>query len=111
MLHLKAVEACLQAEGRAAINLKFIFEGEEGAVASTRTTASGLASASCCAADLAVISDTPMFAPGMPSIGYGLRGITYWQVDVEDPNSDLHRELRRGGGQSGRDPGAADRSH
>jgi acetylornithine deacetylase/succinyl-diaminopimelate desuccinylase-like protein len=89
MLHLKAVEALLRTEGGLPINLKFIFEGEEesGSVHLDEFLAS---QRELLTADLALISDTPMFAPGMPSICYGLRGNTYWQIDIEGPNSDLH---------------------
>ena len=41
-------------------------------------------------ADVLVISDSPMFDRGMPSICYGLRGLTYFQIDVRGTASDLH---------------------
>jgi acetylornithine deacetylase/succinyl-diaminopimelate desuccinylase-like protein len=31
-----------------------------------------------------------MFAPGEPSIVYGLRGLAYLQIDIQGPNRDLH---------------------
>ena len=40
--------------------------------------------------DAVVISDSSMFAPGQPSILSSLRGLTYLQLDVEGPSSDLH---------------------
>lgn len=42
------------------------------------------------ASDLALISDTPMFKKGMPSICYGLRGLAYFQLDLEGSKQDLH---------------------
>ena len=42
------------------------------------------------AADIAVISDSSQFAPGRPAITYGLKGITYFQVNLTGPNRDLH---------------------
>ena len=40
--------------------------------------------------DAAVISDSSMFAPGQPSILSSLRGLAYFQIDVEGPMCDLH---------------------
>jgi len=37
-----------------------------------------------------LISDTPMFDRGVPSICYGLRGLVYCQIDLKGSNSDLH---------------------
>ena len=41
-------------------------------------------------ADVVVISDTPMFDRGIPSICYGLRGLAYLQIDLRGTKSDLH---------------------
>ena len=41
-------------------------------------------------ADLVLISDSSMFAKGVPSICYGLRGLAYMQIDLVGPNRDLH---------------------
>ena len=42
------------------------------------------------AADVVVISDSPMFDRGIPSICYGLRGLAYFQIDLRGTKSDLH---------------------
>ena len=42
------------------------------------------------ACDGVVVSDGPMFAPGRPSIVYGLRGIAYGEIRVTGPDRDLH---------------------
>ena len=42
------------------------------------------------ACDCVVISDGGQFAPGMPAITYGLRGIAYYELRVTGPNRDLH---------------------
>jgi acetylornithine deacetylase/succinyl-diaminopimelate desuccinylase-like protein len=47
-------------------------------------------------ADVVVISDTSMFGRGQPAICYGLRGIAYWQVDLETATSDLHSGIYGG---------------
>ena len=41
-------------------------------------------------AEVVVISDSPMFDRGIPSICYGLRGLTYFQIDLRGSKSDLH---------------------
>ena len=41
-------------------------------------------------ADCVVISDSAMFAPGLPSILSSLRGLAYFQIDVQGPAQDLH---------------------
>src|SRR5436189_6249007 len=42
------------------------------------------------AADVVVISDSGMFARGVPSICYGLRGLVYFQIDLRGSSTDLH---------------------
>jgi len=37
-----------------------------------------------------IISDTPMLKKGIPSICYGLRGLSYMEIDVIGPFQDLH---------------------
>jgi acetylornithine deacetylase/succinyl-diaminopimelate desuccinylase-like protein len=41
-------------------------------------------------ADVVVISDSGMFARGVPSICYGLRGLVYFQLDLRGSSTDLH---------------------
>ncbi|HEY6099241.1 MAG TPA: dipeptidase, partial [Anaeromyxobacter sp.] len=87
-LHLKAFEAWRRAGGPP-VNVKMIFEGEEE-VGSVHLGAFLERERDRLAADAVVVSDSPMFAKGVPSICYGLRGIAYMQVDVEGPAMDLH---------------------
>ena len=42
------------------------------------------------ACDTVVISDTGMFAPGLPSLLFSLRGLAYFEIHVQGPSSDLH---------------------
>ena len=42
------------------------------------------------ACDFAVISDTSQFAPGIPAITYGLKGLAYFELLVQGANRDLH---------------------
>ena len=89
LLHMKAVEAHLQAEGKLPINIKFLVEGEEE-VGSKNLVPLIKDNLEKLKADLILISDSSMFAKGMPSICYGLRGISYFELRVKGTNGDLH---------------------
>ena len=88
-MHFKAVEAHLKQNGRLPLNIKFILEGEEE-VGSAHLDDFVRAHRSELAADVVVISDSPMFARGVPSMCYGLRGLVYCQIDLRGSSTDLH---------------------
>jgi acetylornithine deacetylase/succinyl-diaminopimelate desuccinylase-like protein len=88
-LHLKAVEALLAAEGAIPANVVFVVEGEEE-IGSPHLAAFLKEHAARLACDAVLVSDTTMFAPGLPSITTGLRGLAYMEVRVQGPASDLH---------------------
>lgn len=87
--HLMAVEAWMKNEGRLPINVKFIVEGEEE-IGSLHLESFLAEHQTLLQADVVVISDTPMLDRGVPSICYGLRGLTYMEIEVEGPTMDLH---------------------
>ncbi|MEP7064576.1 MAG: dipeptidase [Gemmatimonadota bacterium] len=87
--HMKALEAHLGARGKLPVNIVVLAEGEEE-VGSDNLEAFVTANAKRLACDYVVISDSSMFAPGMPSILSSLRGLAYFQIDLEGPTSDLH---------------------
>jgi acetylornithine deacetylase/succinyl-diaminopimelate desuccinylase-like protein len=37
-----------------------------------------------------LISDTDLYAEGVPTITYGLRGLVYFNIDITGPDRDLH---------------------
>jgi acetylornithine deacetylase/succinyl-diaminopimelate desuccinylase-like protein len=88
-MHLKAVEAHLKQAGRLPLNIKFILEGEEE-VGSEHLDDFVRAHKDELKADVVVISDSAMFARGVPSICYGLRGLVYFQIDLRGSSTDLH---------------------
>ena len=88
-MHLKVVEGYLRDGGSLPMNLKFLLEGEEES-GSEHLDRFIEEHAGLLWADVAVISDTAMFAKGVPSITYGLRGMSYLQLDVRGPAVDLH---------------------
>ncbi len=87
--HVKAVEAYLQTVGELPVNVKFLIEGEEEA-GSSNLDKFILNNQEQLKADIALISDTEWFAKDMPTICYGLRGITFFEMTLTGPNRDLH---------------------
>ena len=88
-MHFKAIEAHLKQNGRLPVNMKIILEGEEE-VGSVNLDNFIRDHKGELGADVVVISDSPMFARGVPSICYGLRGLVYFQIDLRGSNTDLH---------------------
>src|ERR671936_1617934 len=88
-MHFKAIEAHLKQNGRLPVNMKIILEGEEE-VGSVNLDDFIRSHKKELSADVVVISDSPMFARGIPSICYGLRGLVYFQLDLRGSSTDLH---------------------
>jgi acetylornithine deacetylase/succinyl-diaminopimelate desuccinylase-like protein len=88
-MHFKAIEAHLKQNGALPVNMKIILEGEEE-VGSVNLDNFIRDHKSELGADVVVISDSPMFARGVPSICYGLRGLVYFQIDLRGSSTDLH---------------------
>jgi acetylornithine deacetylase/succinyl-diaminopimelate desuccinylase-like protein len=88
-MHFKAIEAHLKQNGKLPVNMKIILEGEEE-VGSVNLDNFVRDHKSELGADVVVISDSGMFARGVPSICYGLRGLVYFQIDLRGSSTDLH---------------------
>lgn len=95
-VHIKSVEAYLKTKGELPLNVKFIIEGEEeiGSASLEKFIKKNKKLLKC---DTVLISDTSMYAPGVPTINYGLRGLTYMEIEVTGPNRDLHSGSFGGG--------------
>lgn len=89
LTHVKGVEAWMKAVGKLPIQVKFLIEGEEE-VGSANLELYVKANRDKLACDAVVISDCSQFAPGMPAITYGLRGIAYYELKLRGPKQDLH---------------------
>lgn len=98
-MHLKMIEALFATEGTLPVNVKFIYEGEEE-IGSPHLPAYVEANKEKLAADIILISDTGLYAPGKPAVCYGLRGLTGVQINVRGAKSDLHSGLYGGGVQN-----------
>lgn len=88
-LHVKALEAHLATRGKLPVNVVVIAEGEEE-VGSDNLEEFIEKNSDLLAAEAVVISDSAMFAPGQPSILSSLRGLAYFEINVQGPRADLH---------------------
>jgi acetylornithine deacetylase/succinyl-diaminopimelate desuccinylase-like protein len=88
-MHIKSVEAYFKTTGKLPVNVKFLIEGEEeiGSRNLEKFVNENTEKLKC---DAVLISDTALFAPGMPTLTYGLRGISYLEIEMTGPNRDLH---------------------
>lgn len=94
-IHIKAAEAMLAVRGALPVNLKFLIEGEEevGGGAVDRYVREYPEPLRC---DVALVSDTEMFAPGLPTLCVGLRGLVYTEMTATGAAQDLHSGLYGG---------------
>lgn len=89
-MHVKALESLFAANhGKLPVNIRIIVEGEEevggeGIAWFVREHGDQLR------ADVALVSDTEMFAPDLPTLCVGLRGMIYTELEVRGSCSDLH---------------------
>src|ERR1051325_10426419 len=81
-IQIKAVEGLLQTTGRLPVNVKFLLEGEEE-TGGEHIEAYVSGRPAKLKADAAVVCDTEMFAPELPTICVGLRGLVYTELAVE----------------------------
>jgi acetylornithine deacetylase/succinyl-diaminopimelate desuccinylase-like protein len=94
-IQIKAVECLLKTTGKLPVNVKFLLEGEEETGGEhiekyVKTRPPKLK------ADAAVVCDTEMFAPDLPTLCIGLRGMVYYELFVEGANHDLHSGIYGG---------------
>jgi len=94
-LHVKAIEALRAVNGTLPVNVKFLVEGEEevGGASVAKFVAEHPEKLR---ADIALVSDTAMYADGMPTLCIGLRGLIYLEVEASGPARDLHSGLYGG---------------
>jgi acetylornithine deacetylase/succinyl-diaminopimelate desuccinylase-like protein len=92
---IKALESLLAANKGLPINVRVLLEGEEevGGEGIAAYVASKPASLK---ADFALVSDTELFAPGLPTLCVGLRGMIYTELEVRGAKTDLHSGMYGG---------------
>lgn len=94
-IHVKAIEALMRTSGSLPVNVKFLVEGEEE-IGGKSVAAYVAANGAKLKADVALVSDTAMYAPGLPTLCVGLRGLVYTEVTVKGAARDLHSGLYGG---------------
>jgi acetylornithine deacetylase/succinyl-diaminopimelate desuccinylase-like protein len=94
-LLLKAVEGFLKTEGKLPINVKFLIEGEEE-VGGEHIEEYVEKHPERLKADAALVCDTEMFAPELPTLTTGLRGLVYTEVEARGAAHDLHSGMYGG---------------
>jgi acetylornithine deacetylase/succinyl-diaminopimelate desuccinylase-like protein len=89
-MEVKAFEALFKAHnGKLPINVKVLFEGEEevgGEAIADYLRKQG----DKLKADFALVCDTELFAPDLPTLCVGLRGLVYTEVEAVGSKTDLH---------------------
>src|ERR1700757_4451883 len=94
-MHVKAVETLRAVNGTLPVNVKFLIEGEEevGGESVARYVAENPEKLK---ADVALVSDTALYAEGMPTLCIGLRGLIYMELEATGAMRDLHSGLYGG---------------
>jgi acetylornithine deacetylase/succinyl-diaminopimelate desuccinylase-like protein len=92
---IKALESLMAGNGSLPINVRVLLEGEEevGGEGISSYVASKPAELK---ADFALVSDTELFAPGLPTLCVGLRGMIYTELEVRSAKTDLHSGMYGG---------------
>jgi len=89
LAHILGVQQALENEGQLPVNLTFLFEGEEE-IGSPNLVPFIQKHRDLLKCDVIALSDTGMVQRGVPTMGYGLRGIACCEVTLKGPESDLH---------------------
>ncbi|KAA6464961.1 dipeptidase [Acidobacteria bacterium AB60] len=94
-MHVKALESLLKTNGALPLNVRVLLEGEEE-VGGEGIAAYVASKPSDLNADFALVSDTELFAPGLPTLCVGLRGMIYTELEVRGAKTDLHSGIYGG---------------
>jgi acetylornithine deacetylase/succinyl-diaminopimelate desuccinylase-like protein len=92
---VKALEALLAANKSLPLNVRVLFEGEEE-VGGEGIAAFVASKPPELKADFALVSDTELFASGLPTLCVGLRGMIYTEIEVRGAKTDLHSGMYGG---------------
>ncbi len=95
-MHIKAVEALRAVHGgKLPVNVKFLIEGEEE-VGGESISEYVPRHREKLKADVALVSDTELFADGIPTLCVGLRGLIYMEIEASGAARDLHSGMYGG---------------
>jgi acetylornithine deacetylase/succinyl-diaminopimelate desuccinylase-like protein len=93
---IKGLESLMAAnKGKLPVNVRIIFEGDEE-VGGEGIAAFVASKPPELKADFALVCDTELFAPGLPTLCVGLRGMIYTELEVRGAKTDLHSGMYGG---------------
>jgi acetylornithine deacetylase/succinyl-diaminopimelate desuccinylase-like protein len=96
MMHVKALESLFAVHGgRLPLNIRILLEGEEE-VGGEQIARFVREHGDRLKADFALVSDTEMFAPELPTLCVGLRGMIYTEIEARGAKTDLHSGMYGG---------------
>ena len=87
--HIIGIQETMEQDHDLPVNLHLVIEGEEE-IGSANLGPFLSQNRDALRSDVAVVSDTGMIARGVPTLSYGLRGVTALEVKVTGPKMDLH---------------------
>ncbi|HET7227349.1 MAG TPA: M20/M25/M40 family metallo-hydrolase, partial [Chthoniobacterales bacterium] len=93
--HILGVQEQLEANRDLPVNLHFVIEGEEE-IGSANLGNFLSQNRDALKPEVVVVSDTGMVARGVPTMSYGLRGVTALELKVTGPKMDLHSGIYGG---------------
>jgi len=95
-MQMKAFESLMKSGGgQLPINVRIIFEGEEE-VGGESISDYVRQHPDKLQADFALVTDTELFAPDLPTLCVGLRGLVYTEIEAQGASTDLHSGIYGG---------------
>ena len=91
-MQMKAYESLFKTGGgKLPINVRVLFEGEEEVGGeSIEEFVKANATSGKLKSDFALVTDTELFAPDLPTLCVGLRGLVYTELEAQGAKTDLH---------------------
>ena len=89
LAHILGIQETIEQHRDLPVNLHLVIEGEEE-IGSGNLGPFMTENREALRCEVAVVSDTGMIARGVPTMSYGLRGVTALEVKVTGPKMDLH---------------------
>lgn len=99
LAHILGIQETMEKDGDLPVNLHLVIEGEEE-IGSGNLGGFLIENRDALKSDVAVVSDTGMIEKGVPTLSYGLRGVTALEIKVTGPKMDLHSGIFGGAVQN-----------
>ncbi|HYK24022.1 MAG TPA: dipeptidase [Candidatus Acidoferrum sp.] len=99
LAHILGIQETMEQDGDLPVNLHLVIEGEEE-IGSGNLGRFLSENREALKSDVAVVSDTGMIEKGVPTLSYGLRGVTALEIKVTGPKMDLHSGIFGGAVQN-----------